>query len=277
MGDRPSLFPFYTLSMKVLLCHVQTNHKPQTTNHKPQTTNHKPQTTNHKPQTTNHKPRLAFKWGFTLSELLVSLAVLGLIAGLTVPSIVASVSKSKNKILQKETIQVLATIINTGVLDGSLSEISNYDIQSTSSPLVQYFTTRLNATPCPKGNTTFPCDFNFMNEGLTSVRNNHSARWVFSNGVKVALNFWWLNAIMGSTTLPTLSILIDSKPEGTNQWSVVNGDQISIICNLSETTITGDTLPGSGFGYTVQAPMKSGFCGPINYEDSFNQYNELYK
>ena len=266
MGDRPSLFPFYTLSMKVLLCHVQTNHKPQTTNHKPQTTNHKP-------QTTNHKPRLTFKIGFTLSELLVSLAVLGLIAGLTVPSIVASVSKSRNKILQKETIQVLTSILNTGVLDGSLSEISNYDIQSTSSPLVQYFTTRLNATPCPKGNTTFPCDFNFLNEGLTSVRNNHSARWVFSNGVKVALNWYWLN--VSSTTLPTLSILIDSKPEGTNQWDVVNGDQIGIVCNLSGTTITGDTLPP--FGYTVQAPMKSGSCGPINVGDNINQYNELFK
>ena len=41
-------------------------------------------------QATSHKPQ-AFKLGFTLSELLVSLAVLGLIAGLTVPSIVVAV------------------------------------------------------------------------------------------------------------------------------------------------------------------------------------------
>ena len=201
------------------------------------------------------------------------MAVLGLIAGLTVPSVVASVSKSKNKILQKETIQVLRSIVHAGVLDGSLSEISNSDMQSTSSPLVQYFTTRLNATPCPKGNTTFPCDFNFENDGLTSVRNNHSARWVFSNGVKVALNYYWI-AVLGST-LPRLAFHIDSKPEGTNQpEGVVGADQISIVCNLSETTITGDTLP---FSYTVQAPMKPGSCGPVNYADSFNQYNELYK
>jgi prepilin-type N-terminal cleavage/methylation domain-containing protein len=45
---------------------------------------------------TSHKPQ-AFRLGFTLSELLVSLAVLGLIAGLTVPSIVASVEKSKKE------------------------------------------------------------------------------------------------------------------------------------------------------------------------------------
>ena len=47
-------------------------------------------------QATSHKPQ-AFKLGFTLSELLGSLAVLGLIAGLTVPSIVASVENSKRR------------------------------------------------------------------------------------------------------------------------------------------------------------------------------------
>jgi prepilin-type N-terminal cleavage/methylation domain-containing protein len=52
------------------------------------------------------KPKL----GFTLSELLVSLAVLGLIAGLTVPSIVFSVEKSRKKALLKETVQLLNDI-----------------------------------------------------------------------------------------------------------------------------------------------------------------------
>jgi type II secretory pathway pseudopilin PulG len=42
--------------------------------------------------------------------LLVSLAVLGLIAGLTVPSIVISVEQSKNKTLLKETIGTLKTL-----------------------------------------------------------------------------------------------------------------------------------------------------------------------
>ena len=64
------------------------------------------QATSHKPQATSHKPQ-AFRLGFTLSELLVSLAVLGLIAGLTVPSIVASVEKSKKRTQFKETFQVI--------------------------------------------------------------------------------------------------------------------------------------------------------------------------
>ena len=85
------------LPQRICLCHAQTNHKPQTTNHKP--------------QTTNHKPRLAFNFGFTLAELLVSLAVLGLIAGLTVPSIVTSVEKSKRKAIFKESLSTLANVL----------------------------------------------------------------------------------------------------------------------------------------------------------------------
>ncbi len=45
--------------------------------------------------------------GFTLSELLVSLAVLGLIAGLTVPTVWASVKQSQDRALFKTTIRTL--------------------------------------------------------------------------------------------------------------------------------------------------------------------------
>ena len=47
----------------------------------------------------------------------MSLAVLGLIAGLTIPSVVASVEKTKNKALQKETIQVISQIMQDGVMN----------------------------------------------------------------------------------------------------------------------------------------------------------------
>ena len=53
----------------------------------------------------------AVKLGFTLSELLVSLAVLGLIAGLTVPSIVTSVENSKRKAILKEGVQLFSDLV----------------------------------------------------------------------------------------------------------------------------------------------------------------------
>jgi prepilin-type N-terminal cleavage/methylation domain-containing protein len=61
-------------------------------------------------QATSHKPQ-AFKLGFTLSELLVSLGVLGLIAGLTIPSIVTSVENSKRKAILKEGVQLFSDLV----------------------------------------------------------------------------------------------------------------------------------------------------------------------
>ena len=135
-------------------------------------------------QATSHKPQ-AFKLGFTLSELLVSLAVLGLIAGLTVPSIVASVEKSKTKALQKETIQIISSVIQDGVLNGDFSAITNWDVLSPSSPLIQLLTNKLNARPCPRGENIAPCNFNWVNGYPTY--DNHSARWVLPNGVQIGL------------------------------------------------------------------------------------------
>ena len=59
--------------------------------------------------------------GFTLSELLVSLAVLGLIAGLTVPTIVNAVGSGKRKALFRETAQLVAQVVQEGVLTGELT------------------------------------------------------------------------------------------------------------------------------------------------------------
>ncbi|MFM7390680.1 MAG: type II secretion system protein, partial [Vampirovibrionales bacterium] len=58
--------------------------------------------------------------GFTLSELLISLAVLGLISALTLPSIFNSVSQSQHKAKMKETIQVLQDVMYTGYMNGEI-------------------------------------------------------------------------------------------------------------------------------------------------------------
>ena len=112
----------------------------------------------------------------------MSLAVLGLIAGLTVPSIVAAVSLAKNRTLQKETIKEIAGIIQAGVLNGDFVSLDNTVITNSTAPIIQYFTGKFNGQNCPKGTTVFPCDFSF--ENVTSYE-NHSARWVLPNGVKI--------------------------------------------------------------------------------------------
>jgi type II secretory pathway pseudopilin PulG len=206
--------------------------------------------------------------------LLVSLALLGLIAGLTVPSVVASVNKSKNKALQKETIAILKTIVQEGYQNGDFASITDWDFDSTSAPIVQFFSKRLNATNCPKGNTTFPCDFNIDNEGVTGSRNNHSARWVLGNGVKILLDPIVRDNANGGRygTQTWISLDIDSKTEGVNQVrGVVDSDQIVLVCNPLETS-----LVGSVYGYSLPVPIQPGSCGAVGFNNTIAQFNALY-
>jgi prepilin-type N-terminal cleavage/methylation domain-containing protein len=59
---------------------------------------------------------------FTLSELLVSLSVLGLIAALTLPSIFNSISTARTKAVGKEAIQVITTLVTEGLMNGDIAE-----------------------------------------------------------------------------------------------------------------------------------------------------------
>ena len=206
-----------------------------------------------KPQATSHKPQ-AFKLGFTLSELLVSLAVLGLIAGLTVPSIVVSVEKAKTKALLKESLQAISQIVQAGVLNGDFDNMTNFDVTSPTSPFVDYFTTKLNAKNCPKDTLTPPCDISLENLSPSSGYSNHSARWILSNGVQIFRRGDW--TVFGSH----ISFSIDVKPNGTNSKFGVGGDQLWVICNIGSTP-----LPLDLGGLPMPLSIKSTQCASPYY------------
>ncbi len=194
----------------------------------------------------------------------MSLAVLGLIAGLTVPNVINSVSRAKNKALQKEAVQLIASIIQNGMMNGDFASISSWSVANTTDPIVQYFTQKLNASvQCPQGQFTFPCDHNWDNAN-NQYEASDSARWVLPNGVKI-----WLGT--GGVFNPNASaiyVLIDSKPEGANipgGRNLSNPDQLSITCNILDTpqTLRGVTL-------------KSGQCGPWESTSHAAQFYALF-
>ena len=207
--------------------------------------------TSHKPQATSHKP---FKLGFTLSELLVSLAVLGLIAGLTVPSIVASVDKSKNKAILKEDFQILSSIIQAGVLSGDFDSLTSWDIVNQNGPtsLTGYFNSKLNSTrQCLTGDfTSQGCSKN----DPTSIwgqdfTNNHNGRWVLPNGSKLKFN-----ATNQVNTNADVTFNILSKADQTSFiYTGSNPNVIFLRCNLSQNTIVTSGLT-----------LKAGTCDGYN-------------
>jgi prepilin-type N-terminal cleavage/methylation domain-containing protein len=74
--------------------------------------------------------------GFTLSELLVSLSVLGLIAAFAIPSILAGVANNSKKALLKEAFNFISNGIREGVDMGQLRTTND----------LTYFQSKLNAT-----------------------------------------------------------------------------------------------------------------------------------
>lgn len=63
-------------------------------------------------------PMPSIKRGFTLAEVAVSLAVLGLIASLTLPSLFVSMDRAKKRAVFKETYQALAEAVHTATMEG---------------------------------------------------------------------------------------------------------------------------------------------------------------
>jgi prepilin-type N-terminal cleavage/methylation domain-containing protein len=237
------------LLKRILLCHAQ----------------HKPQATSHKPQATSHKPQ-AFKLGFTLSELLVSLAVLGLIAGLTVPSIVVAVDRSKTRSMLKESVQIISAITQAGMLNGDFANVADWNLGTSTNPngIVGYISSKLNYTKqclttditsdgCKRGWAGFPPN---------GSQNAHNARWILPNGAKIqagATDQW--NGIIGAGfmawTITTKPYANDMTTGGTNP------DTFILNCNTNDTT----RVNNNGLSF------KAGQCGGADNGFYTNQLN----
>ncbi len=173
--------------------------------------------------------------------------MLGLIAGLTVPSIVASVDKSKNKAILKEDFQILSSIIQAGVLSGDFDSLTSWDIVNQNGPtsLTGYFNSKLNSTrQCLTGDfTSQGCSKNDTTSSWgNDNHNNHNGRWILPNGSK--LKFHDLNQV---ATNGDVAFTILSKADQTSFIST-----IVLRCNLSQNTIVtqGLTLkPGTCDGW----------------------------
>jgi len=75
--------------------------------------------------------------GFTLAELLIALAVLGIIAAFTIPKVLTSQQSNKDSAILKETVSALEDIILNGIKRG--------EINTASPDMSTYVKSRINA------------------------------------------------------------------------------------------------------------------------------------
>lgn len=101
------------------------------------------------------------KSGFTLSEMLVSLSVLGLIAALTIPGLIMSFQESQRKTQGKELFRTVSTLLFEGYSKGELPTTGYGYVTTKTHPLMQYFASHLNYQAlCDGSETTGSCELN---------------------------------------------------------------------------------------------------------------------
>ena len=164
------------------------------------------------------------KKGFTLSELLISLSILGVIAALTLPGVFANVNQAGNEAKLKTHITAVHQALNADVLDGTYVSIA------------QTLTTRLNyAHLCPPNNVTPPCDKAIWlsddpdAEYTRVIMHDGSIIWDYENSVLIkveqkernyATNALWLRHNPTNATLPPSHGFPESLAPGMLQASV---------------------------------------------------------
>ena len=158
----------------------------------------------------------------------------------------------------KEDIQAISQIIQEGYLDGTFAGISNWSILNTTDPIVQYFTSKLGGVvkQCARGTVAPPCNTHHYQSDPTSALNDHSGRWVMSNGTTLSL--------VGAGNVNQTYILwtINSKPQLNNG----SGKQMAIVCNVSDS---------SHSPLTGTRSLKPAQCGPW-WLESQSTNNDFY-
>ena len=195
-----------------------------------------------------------------MSELLVSLAVLGLIAGLTVPSILASVDKSKNNAKMKEAVQVISQVVQEGYLNGDFETITIPSATSSNAEgsISAYFSSKLSyVKQClATDNTSEGCKFGDTGKVATSASNITHARWILQNGVKIQArdyNFFKSWVFPNGIVWRVFANAYDNNPvDGKNTFL--------IACNISDSPTNT-----SAWGTLT---IKPGMCG--NLDGSYN-------
>jgi prepilin-type N-terminal cleavage/methylation domain-containing protein len=170
---------------------------------------------------------------FTLSELLVAIAILGLIATFTIPKVLQNVKEQQKKSVGIETITSLQTALTDGWRSGQITE------NSTLQQVGDYLVVTLNITrDCPTGRAPTDC--------ITSYPNGS----VFKNGDRVIVlpNGAWIE-LWGVDALGWESICFHIDYNGASGPNIdpvngggtaTNSDVIVVWFNPTQQTITAD-------------------------------------
>ncbi len=136
------------------------------------------------------------KSGFTLAEVLITLAIIGVVAALTIPTVVRNYQKQQTVTQLKKTYAALANTTNLAIAEEG--PISEWDAQKYNAGGMgqgsidfanKYIIPYLKVSKNCENNTSGDCKFNYnhLNKQYSSYLGSEYARFYLNNGTLVAL------------------------------------------------------------------------------------------
>ena len=192
---------------------------------------------------------------FTLTEILVSLALLGLIVAFAIPKVLQAANEATLRTSYKTTVETVQKIVSNGMINGDFKGLSDFDVATSTSGLTAYVGRQINGTACEDGNATNPnCQMLWgTGAAVPTPVTGTSARWILPSGARL-----WIPEALGADGL--LRFRIDARIDGesTNDSTSPDlADLLELTCNLNDATVT-----------FLGNPLRPGECKP---SDANNQ------
>jgi prepilin-type N-terminal cleavage/methylation domain-containing protein len=205
-------------------------------------------------------PKRRSHLGFTLSELLIAIGVLGLIAAFTIPKVLVSTSQTVNSALLKETIHDVAIVAQ----ESALNEGINLDTASLST----YFKNKYNvAKHCPSDAVAQGCISPSYSYDNGTTWNINEAAVVLQNGVVVFFYAGWTAG--GGDEPPTIIIDVNGEkgPNLLTTGAVGERDIVRLSANFSPqlTPASNDYCPS----VIMQPGSVMPWCGMAEYRERY--------
>jgi|GEM_PF-1448205 len=197
--------------------------------------------------------------GFTLSELLVSLTVIGLISAFSVPKVFSAMRITSVEAKMKSQISAVQDMVMNGHMQGEWS-LNRYRVRSMNDELVKSVHSHINsAVQCDAKQRSNGCDHDWgRRNGKGSFLLNDAGRWVMHDGSKLT--------VYKTSNKNFLTFLIDVEDSNVNTQNGKGSDQIALSCNISDNSLQFNN---------GMHPARPGECQPYDKHHA-PTYTELF-
>jgi prepilin-type N-terminal cleavage/methylation domain-containing protein len=187
--------------------------------------------------------------GFTLAELLIALAVLGVVATFSIPKVLQNQQNEQRRAVFKETIAAFSTMIDTGLKTG---ELSRTEVVNTSN-FIDYALSHMNALKI--------CNTHSGNQGCWDIgtQGNYGAASQAGQAGMVLANGATICGMDDATGQGVIDIFVDWN--GKSPPNTLGEDQLYVGYCVRNTTTCTVNLGGSG-------PKVGGAAAPMSGLDS---------